>query len=65
MLIMAYTIDYNLLRKKKKTLSFLFNPYFVEALSRKRIGLLSMVGVYVVLGVGIVVAFLTLMPKIS
>ena len=64
MLIMAYTIDYSLL-KKKKTLSFLFNPYFVEVLSRKRIGLLSMVGVYVVLGVGIVVAFLTLMPKIS
>lgn len=34
------------------------------ALSRKRIGLLSMLGVYVVLGVGIVVAFLTLLVEI-
>ncbi|RMX49451.1 hypothetical protein pdam_00013352 [Pocillopora damicornis] len=34
------------------------------ALSRKRIGLLSMLGVYVVLGVGIVIAFLTLFVEI-
>jgi len=33
-------------------------------LSRKRIGLMSMLGVYVVLGIGIVVAFLTLIAEI-
>ncbi|XP_078383275.1 glutamate receptor ionotropic, kainate 2-like isoform X2 [Oculina patagonica] len=33
-------------------------------LSRKRIGLMSMLGVYVVLGVGIVIAFLTLIGEI-
>ena len=35
-----------------------------SALSRKRIGLISMAGVYIVLAIGIVIAFLTLMAEI-
>lgn len=37
---------------------------FLSALSRMRIDLTSMLGVYVVLGVGIVLAFLTLFAEI-
>ena len=37
---------------------------FSSVLSQKRIDLLSMLGVYVVMGIGIVVAFLTLIVEI-
>ena len=37
---------------------------FVEVLSRKRIGLTNMSGVYVVLGVGLVLAYLVLIVEI-
>lgn len=37
---------------------------FEKVLSRNRIGLMSMLGVYVVLGVGICVAFLVLIAEI-
>ena len=49
-------------RYTKNEMIFLF--IYSLALSRKRIGLMSMLGVYVVLGVGIVVAFLTLIAEI-
>jgi len=38
--------------------------YFFEVLSRKRIDLTSIAGVYVVLGVGLVVAYLVLIAEI-
>jgi len=37
---------------------------FFAALSQKRIDLMSMLGVYIVMGVGMVVAFLTLIAEI-
>ena len=43
---------------------FFFLHVFVEVLSRKRINLTSMAGVYVVLGVGLVVAYLVLIAEI-
>ena len=44
--------------------SFFFLHVFVEVLSTKQIGLTSMAGVYVVLGVGLVVAYLVLIAEI-
>ena len=41
-----------------------FFLFFKKVLSRNRIGLMSMLGVYVVLGVGICVAFLVLIAEI-
>ena len=38
--------------------------FFISALSRKRISVMSMLGVYLVLGVGMVVAFLVLIAEI-
>ena len=51
-------------------ISVLFLPgkfvytFVFSALSRKRIDLMSMLGVYVVMGVGLVLAFLTLIAEI-
>lgn len=38
--------------------------FFLEVLSRKRIGLTSMAEVYVVLGVGLILSFLVLIAEI-
>ena len=38
--------------------------FSISALSRKRISVMSMLGVYVVMGVGMVVAFLVLIAEI-
>ena len=44
--------------------SFFFLHVFVQVLSTKQIDLTSMAGVYVVLGVGLVVAYLVLIAEI-
>lgn len=45
-------------------LIFFFLLFFISALSRKRISVMTMLGVYLVLGVGMVVAFLVLIAEI-
>lgn len=37
---------------------------FILALSRKRIGIMSMLGVYIVLAVGMIIAFMTLVAEL-
>ena len=39
-------------------------PFFLAALSQQRMGFLNMLGVYVVMGCGIVAAFITLIAEI-
>ena len=46
------------------TVCLFFLHAFVEVLSRKQIDLTSMAGVYVVLGIGLVVAYVVLIAEI-